>query len=171
MTLEVEIGGRSRQVSVERLDTADRFRFTIDGRALDVNAALVDQGTWSLLLSDGSQHLVSLVGTPVSGFMVHVPAGDVPVRLPRAGRRARAGGAVAASDSSAPARIVAPLPGKVVRILAAMGQAVRPGQGIVVVEAMKMENELRTPRGGFVKQILVAEGASVEAGALLAVVE
>lgn len=171
MTLEIEIAGRLRQVSVDRLEGADRFRFTIDGAVLDVNAALVDRESWSLLLSDGSQHLASVSGTPVSGFVVHVPAGDVAVRLPGVRLRTRRDGAGTAPDSSEPVRIVAPMSGKIVRILAAIGQAVHAGQGIVVVEAMKMENELRTPRSGFVKEIPVAEGASVEAGALLAVIE
>jgi biotin carboxyl carrier protein len=63
------------------------------------------------------------------------------------------------------------MPGKVVRILAAVGQHVQAGQGVVVVEAMKMENELRAPRSGVVKEVSVQEGTSVEAGALLAVVE
>ena len=63
------------------------------------------------------------------------------------------------------------MPGKIVRILAAVGQAIQAGQGVVVVEAMKMENELRAARSGVVKEVSVQEGASVEAGALLAVVE
>ena len=77
MILQVEIGGRLRQVAVERLGAADLFRFTIDGQATEVSAARVDQRTWSLLLPDGSQHLVAVSGTPASGLTVHLPAGDV----------------------------------------------------------------------------------------------
>jgi biotin carboxyl carrier protein len=168
MRLEIEVGGRVRQVSLEQRERPDRFRFTMDGRVLDVDAALVDRNTWSLLLTDGSQHLVSVSGTPVSGFTVHVPAGDLAVTMPGAGRRARVPGAEA--SPSGPVRIVAPMPGKVVRVLVTMGQAVAAGQGIVVVEAMKMENELRTSRGGVVTELRAIEGASVEAGVLLAVV-
>lgn len=172
MILQVEIGGRVRQVSVERLGSPDRFRFTIDGRVLEVSAGRVDQQTWSLLLPDGSQHLVSVSGNPASGLTVHLPVGDLPVTLPDVRRRTRRDSARAdVSGASGPARIVAPMPGKIVRILAAVGQQVQTGQGVVVVEAMKMENELRAPRGGIVKEVSVREGASVEAGALLAVVE
>jgi biotin carboxyl carrier protein len=63
------------------------------------------------------------------------------------------------------------MPGKVIRVLVAAGDEVHPRQGLVVVEAMKMENELRAARAGRVKEIFVQEGQSVEAGAVLAVVE
>jgi len=173
MILHVEIGGRLRQVAVERLGSADRFRFDIDGQTLEVSAARVDQRTWSLLLPDGSQHLVAVSGTLASGLTVHLPAGDVAAALPDIGRRRRRGDPTRArrSGESGPVRLLAPMPGKVVRILAKVGQAVQAGQGIVVIEAMKMENELRVPRAGIVREVPALEGASVEAGALLAVVE
>jgi pyruvate carboxylase subunit B len=63
------------------------------------------------------------------------------------------------------------MPGKVVRVLVAAGDAVRPRQGLGVVEAMKMENELRAAREGVVREVLVQEGQSVEAGAALIVVD
>ena len=66
-----------------------------------------------------------------------------------------------------PIRIVAPMPGKVIRLLAAGGEAVSVRQGVIVVEAMKMENELRAPRAGTVGEVLVREGDLVDAGALL----
>ena len=132
----------------------------------------MDPRAWSLLMPNGSQHLVSVSGTPASGLTVHLQTGDVLVTRPdlpehAGGDSARAG----ATAGSGPARIVAPMPGRVVRILAAVGQEVQAGQGVVVIEAMKMENEVRAPRGGLVREVSVEEGASVEAGALLAVVE
>jgi biotin carboxyl carrier protein len=63
------------------------------------------------------------------------------------------------------------MPGKLVRVLVEAGQDVEVGQGLVVVEAMKMENELRATRAGRVKELLVREGQAVETGALLVVVE
>jgi biotin carboxyl carrier protein len=63
------------------------------------------------------------------------------------------------------------MPGKVVRILAPPGTEVAAGQGVLVIEAMKMQNELKSPKAGVVKQVAVAEGASVTAGEVLAVVE
>ena len=172
MMLRMEIGGRLRQVAAERLGSPDRFRLTVDGRTFEVNAARVGQRTWSLLLPDGSQHPVAVSGTPASGLTVHLTTGDVPVTLPDVGRRRRPDSARAGVPGSAgPARIVAPMPGRVVRILAAVGQRVRAGQGIVVVEAMKMENEVRAPQDGLVRDVPVREGQSVDARTLLAVVE
>jgi biotin carboxyl carrier protein len=101
---------------------------------------------------------------------VHLASGDLAVGVAdrRRGRdRARA----AAGAADGPARLLAPMAGRVVRVLVAAGQAVRAGQGVVVVEAMKMENELRAPRGGVIADVPVREGASVDAGAVLVVIE
>ena len=69
-----------------------------------------------------------------------------------------------------PQRVDAPMPGKVVRVLVKQGDQVQEGQGLLVVEAMKMENELKSPRAGVVKELHAQEGQPVEAGAKLAVV-
>ena len=75
-----------------------------------------------------------------------------------------------AGHAAGPQRVVAPMPGKVVRVLVGVGQPVSARQPLVVVEAMKMENELRAAAAGVVSQIAVAEGQSVEAGGLLVVI-
>jgi biotin carboxyl carrier protein len=69
------------------------------------------------------------------------------------------------------AEIVSPMPGKVVRILVEQGAQVEPGDGIVVVEAMKMQNELKSPKAGIVSSINAEEGATVSAGDVLALIE
>jgi len=81
------------------------------------------------------------------------------------------GTALPPKKAGGPARITAPMPGKLVRVLVEPGQDVAAGEGLVVVEAMKMENELRAPKAGRVKDVPVKEGQAVEAGALLVVVE
>ena len=73
----------------------------------------------------------------------------------------------ASAKSLGPAPVVAPMPGLIVRVNAAVGDAVAAGQGLVVMEAMKMENELRAQAAGKVKNILVTPGTAVEKGALL----
>ena len=86
------------------------------------------------------------------------------------GRRNRGSGSERAQPGSGPQRIVSPMPGKIVRVLVKSGEAVRARQPLVVVEAMKMENELRALRDGTVVEIYAREGTSVDAGALLVVV-
>jgi biotin carboxyl carrier protein len=76
-----------------------------------------------------------------------------------------------AQAGSGPERIVAPMPGKIVRVLVASGEPVRARQPVVVIEAMKMENELRAGRDGTVVEIHAVEGQSVDAGVLLAVID
>jgi len=88
------------------------------------------------------------------------------VRDPRSLRgRTRAG------DEQGPKKIVAPMPGKVVRLLVRNGDQVESGTGVAVVEAMKMQNEIKSPKKGTVQKVLVIEGAAVNAGDVLAIVE
>ena len=88
------------------------------------------------------------------------------VRDPRSLRgRARAG------DDHGPRKITASMPGKVVRLLVREGDEVEAGAGVAVVEAMKMQNEIKSPKKGIVQKILVSEGAAVNAGDVLAIVE
>jgi biotin carboxyl carrier protein len=109
------------------------------------------------------------VPAPLGGLIVRVGATPVAVALDsrrRWGRKDDAGAA-----GSGPQRLVAPMPGKVVRVLVRPGEAVRARQPLVVVEAMKMENELRAGRDGTVAEIHAREGTSVDAGALLIVIQ
>jgi len=97
---------------------------------------------------------------------VSFPGDSLSVELAEAAR----GGVVAPRRDHGPARLTAPMPGRIVRVLSESGASVVAGQGLVVIEAMKMENELRAPRAGRLLELLVREGQAVEAGALLAVV-
>lgn len=91
---------------------------------------------------------------------------DLEIVDPRAPRR-KAGGLGGEGRQT----LSAPMPGKIVRLLAKVGDAVEPGQGIVVMEAMKMQNELKALRAGVVISLPVAEGATVSAGEVLALIE
>jgi len=77
----------------------------------------------------------------------------------------------AAAGPSGPAPLVAPMPGMIIRVAVQVGDVVEAGQGLVVMEAMKMENELRAPRAGIVSEVRVVEGASVEANTVLVVLK
>ena len=172
MHFEIEVNGRSHLVTVQR--TGSRFRIEADGRVDQVDLALVDASTWSLLL-DGDRacsHEVSLVdGREPGEVEVYLRAGVVPTRVIGAAGQRRWSVTGARAAGAGPQRITAPMPGKVVKVLVAPGDAVEERQGLVVVEAMKMENELRATRAGRVREVHVQEGALVESGRLLVVLE
>jgi len=184
MQYEVEIGGRRRQVVVE--GTGDDFAVTVDGHTRQVDAARIDADTLSLVVDTVSPmdanrgprdprlvrhgYEVRFARDPVGGqLMVHV--GAVPIAVTLNGRRRWGRKVQGDGSSSGPQRITAPMPGKVVRLLVKAGEAVAARQPLVVVEAMKMENELRASRDGTVTGIHAREGMSVDAGALLIVIQ
>jgi biotin carboxyl carrier protein len=170
---DVTIGERTRRVVVLR--EGERWRVLLDGTPHVVDAARVGPSTLSLLVGgDGtaaptrSVTAVVAAGRTAGALDVHVGGHAVAATVRPAGAAGRRpAGAVAGGRQ----RIVAPMPGRVVRVLVAPGDAVTARQGLVVVEAMKMENELRAAHDGRVVSVDVAEGQSVEAGAVLAVVE
>jgi biotin carboxyl carrier protein len=168
MQYEVEIGGRLVHVVVAR--TGDGFAVSVDGKTRQVDAARIDAHTLSLVVDKVWSKEVSIAADPVSGQLtVHVGTTPIAVTLNgrrRWGRKDDGGGAAAG-----PQRLVAPMPGKVVRVLVNGGDRVTAKQPVVVVEAMKMENELRASREGTVAEIHVREGMSVDAGALLLVIQ
>lgn len=172
MTLSIEVNGRAREVSIERVDAAaaGRFRIILDGRARIVDAARLEGTSYSLILPEEgfASHRVDVLPGPALGELtLHVGGRVFSTTVNgRSRRRVAWAGATAGAQ-----RVVAPMPGKVLRVLVAAGDTVTAGQGLVVVEAMKMENELRSPKAGIVSNIDIQEGASVDTGRLLMVVE
>jgi biotin carboxyl carrier protein len=122
-----------------------------------------------LLIDRRVSHEVTIAPDAVSGQLI-VRVGTTPIRVTLNGRRRWGRKDDGAHGSSGPQRIVAPMPGKVVRVLVARGDVVRARQGLVVIEAMKMENELRASRDGTVTEVQAREAMSVEAGTLLVVI-
>jgi biotin carboxyl carrier protein len=173
MHFEIDVNGRSHTVTVER--TGTRYRIEADGRVDVVDIAPVDASTFSMIVLGDREvsHEVSVVeGREPGDVEVYLRAGVVQAHIAGApGGRARRGVGGGAGVGVGPQRVVAPMPGKIVRVLAAPGDQVTARQGLVVVEAMKMENELRAPRDGRVKEVHVEQGALVEAGRLLVVIE
>lgn len=168
MTLEIEIGGVTRTVSIERADGPHRYRILVDGTPHLVDAVQLGSGGWSLVDPEGGRSFdVAIAVNDAGRGLVRVGADQVAVVVN--GRRTRRGRAEIAGPAG-DVRVVAPMPGKVVRVLVKPGDQVEPRQPLVVVEAMKMENELSAGRGGVVKEVAAGEGASVEAGRLLVVV-
>jgi biotin carboxyl carrier protein len=172
MNFDIEVNGHRRAVKVERVGS--RFRIESGGRVDVVDVARVDSSTVSMIVEGerNCSHEASLLDGREPGEMeVHLRSGVVYTRVAAAGERGRpAAGAVPAA-SSGPQRVTAPMPGKIVKVLVMPGDAIAARQGLVVIEAMKMENELRAVRAGRVKDVHVAEGDLVEAGRLLTVIE
>jgi acetyl/propionyl-CoA carboxylase alpha subunit len=165
--LQLEIADRVRTVEVQR--RADDFLVMVDGRRHLVRSARVDGSIWSLLVSDehgqGARSVeAGIVSHGGNGaFDVHIDGYRIPVQV----RNGRSRPAKDGRSAVGAQRISAPMPGKVVRILVKPGDEVQARQVLVVVEAMKMENELRAPRHGRVSGVFVGEGESVDAGTAL----
>ena len=167
MQYEVEVQGRVRQVAVHR--AGGRFDVTVDGRVWHVDAAHAGTGGLSLLVEPGgASYDIGFAPDAATGLLyVRVGTTHVPVALN--GRRRRHDDA--GHTGEGPQRIVAPMPGKIIRVGVRAGEAVRARQTVVVIEAMKMENELKAGRDGTVGELHAQEGASVDAGALLVVIQ
>jgi biotin carboxyl carrier protein len=152
---------------VELVRTEQEWKCKLDGRELPLDVVSAQDGMLSLLLQGKSYEVKQeTVGTE-SNVVVGQERFSASVRDPRSYRSRRRSGA----SEQGVMKIKAPMPGKVVRILAPAGAQVEIGQSVVVIEAMKMQNELKAPKTGVVKKISVAEGAAVEAGQALAEVE
>ena len=164
MKLQIEIGGNKRQV--ERTQAGLWPVWTIDGQRLEADATEVSPGIYSILISGKSFE----VRVEPSGAELRAIAGRREFRIvisdEREWRRKR-GSAVEAEGRQ---QVLAPMPGKIVRVLVKAGDAVRAGQGLLVVEAMKMQNEIRAPKSGTIDRLGVVEGQTVNAGEVVAIV-
>jgi glutaconyl-CoA/methylmalonyl-CoA decarboxylase subunit gamma len=186
VTFEIKVGGRTRRVEVRGKEVL------LDGRTFHVDVARAGH-VWSLLLGAGEvamdsqatpaghtvptqSYEVSIVERTADDLIAYVNGRQVPVTVvPRNtgrhgdGAQPRSGGGndVVSAGSH---RVLAPMPGRIAKVLVTVGDVVAVGQGLVVVEAMKMENELRSPGEGVVTEVAVVEGALVQANTVLVVV-
>ena len=166
MKYEVLIDGHPHQVELERADKG--YACIVDGESFALDVAMTARDVLSIIHNGRNYEAkreYSLLGE------THVIMGSerflAEVRDPRSLRSRRA----AAGAEAGPAKILAPMPGKIVRVLVAEGDPVEAGQGILVVEAMKMQNELKAPRAGRVTSVAVKTGDGVNAGTVLATVD
>jgi len=166
MTYDVVIDGKTHRVELEG-SANGKLGCRLDGRAVEVDAVVAGRDVLSIVI-DGQAWEVKR--ERVGGDMHLMIAGEryaAEVRDPRSFRGRKAEGA----GTEGPKKLVSPMPGKVVRVLVPELGEVEAGQGVVVVEAMKMQNEIKSPKKGKVTKILAVEGAAVNAGDALAIVE
>jgi biotin carboxyl carrier protein len=144
---------------------------TVNGAAVGVNLAPA-AGAWSMLVGRRSHRIVVTDGA-AGTTVVRVGGRIVPTLVTAAGRFGAAPhrSRQAAARADGPQPVVSPMPGRIVKVLVRRGDTVEARQPVVVVEAMKMENELRAPRAGSVAELRAVEGALVESGAVLVVIE
>ncbi len=159
----IEGSGGKREVEVER--EGARFAVTIDGVRREIDYLALDSAVASLrYLDDGNSFHVTVHRDGKRNFLIAVGEREfqwkvmTPVEAVDSGSNGAAAGA---------AKIVAPIPGKVVSIGVGVGDTVEQGRPVVVLEAMKMENELEAERAGVVAAIHVAPGDTVDAGTVL----
>lgn len=166
MTYDVVVDGKTHRLELTRGEST--WLCKVDGVDVEVDSVLTARDVLSVLVGGKAYEIKrerSLQGE------LHMVIGSaryaVDVQDPRSLRTRRAGAAAEAG----PQKLKAPMPGKIVRILAAENDEVKAGQGVIVMEAMKMQNELKSPKDGRVQKILTAEGSAVNPGDTLAIIE
>ena len=164
MIYDVTIDGKNYHLDLSQIE--GRWSCRLDGREIEVDAVLARPNVLSLRIGNNAYE----VKCERVANDIHIWVGSrrfaPEVRDPRSLRsRGRA------VDEHGPRKLTAPMPGKVVRILLAQGSEIEAGAGVMVVEAMKMQNEVQSPKKGTIQKILVTEGAAVNAGDVLAIVE
>ncbi|HYL91767.1 MAG TPA: biotin/lipoyl-containing protein [Alphaproteobacteria bacterium] len=165
MNYEVTVGDKTYAIQLSHTETG--WKCQLDGSDFPADIAVTPGNAVSVLV-DGRSYEVKL---EKNGSETQIAVGaerfSVTVRDPRSLRSRRQG----VSSTEGVKKLVAPMPGKVIRILVPAGAAVEANQPVLVIEAMKMQNELKSPKKGTVRKLNVNEGAAVEAGQALAEVE
>jgi biotin carboxyl carrier protein len=162
MRFEVSVTGRKHDLEITQVE--GEWQCRIDGCEIRMNVARIADGTLSILQEGKSYVVRQGAGGAV---VVDGRSYEVSIADPRSWRARQQ----AAAGVSGPLKLAAPMPGKVVRVLTSPGSTVVAGQGIVVIEAMKMQNEVRAPRDGIITAVLVQEGKAVNVGELVAILE
>jgi biotin carboxyl carrier protein len=164
VTYDVAINGKNYRLELKR--DADRWSCRLDGRAVEVDAVLASPDVLSLRIGNVAYEVKYEHVAGETYLWVGSERFAAEIRDPRSLR-----GRARAVDDHGPKKLIAPMPGKVVRILVSPGAEVEAGAGVLVVEAMKMQNEIKSPKKGTIQKILVNVGAAVNAGDVLAIVE
>jgi biotin carboxyl carrier protein len=164
MTFDITIDGKNYRLELSRSE--GRWLCRLDGRDVEVDAVLARPDVLSLRIGNNAYEVKCERVAGEIYLWVGSQRFAAEVRDPRSLR-----GRARAVDDRGPKKLTAPMPGKIVRVLVSVGADVEAGAGVLVVEAMKMQNEIKSPKKGTIQRILVSEGAAVNAGDVLAIVE
>jgi len=170
MKLEVHLedvsGKKTRVVELQR--EGERFQIAIDGQPIQADAIEIATNTISVIL-DGQSFVIHVTSSLDGKLKLQCGPHEFSANIidPRVWRGWKQG----ALEVAGRQQIVAPMPGKVICLLVAAGDTVEAGQGLIVVEAMKMQNEIKSPKTGTLERFLAKEGQTVNAGDILAWVE
>jgi biotin carboxyl carrier protein len=165
MTYNITINGSAYRLELK--GEGNRWHCRLDGRDISVDALLARPDVLSVLIQGKAYEIQrERIGTELY-LWVGNRRYAAEVSDPRSWRSRKDGG----GGDKGPKKLIAPMPGKVVRVLVQEKARVEAGQGVLVVEAMKMQNEIKSPKAGTVQRLAVAAGAAVNAGDVLAIVE
>ena len=177
---EVTVGGRIHKIEIESPTPSSSglapaatpgsevpLNVRLDGREIPVSCVQLSAGALSLIVNGESFDVQCERAGETLRIFVRGKAYECSVRDPRSLRTRKRAGITDAGEQE----VTASMPGKVVRIIASVGDQITAGQGILVIEAMKMQNEVRSPKDGKLKKLLVRESANVVAGEVLAIIE
>ena len=167
MAFVAKLGEQTYTVEIEETGKG-LYRVSVDGTEFFVDGKKTGRTNYSLIVDNRSFEIE--VDNAEDEYRVLVDGRNYHVNLVDE-RRVRIGGAQSALELQGRQRVSVPMPGKVIEVLVSEGDNVEKGQGLVIVEAMKMENEVRSPITGEVKEIKVKPGDAVEGGAVLIVIE
>jgi len=168
MTYSADLQGRIHRLAVK--GTGSPVPVQIDGKTYDVDFSAGDGSLLSLIVM-GRSYEADVVEESEGVLTVWVEGKLHRIEYQEEGRRPRKGAGVPHQDTGGRQMIVAPMPGKVVALLVSPEQEVSAGQGVIVIEAMKMENELKASGPGVIKEIKVREGDGVSGGDVLIIIE
>ena len=169
MKLIAEVDGRSYALDVRR--EGARVEASVDGRRYELEARETEAGAFLLLAAGGRVYECRADCVAAPGGASEVQIGDEVFQVRLVDPKRLGGARGAGAEASGRAQVTASMPGKVVRVLVEAGAQVEAGDGLVVVEAMKMQNELKSAKSGTVVEVRTEAGATVNAGDVLLIVE
>jgi biotin carboxyl carrier protein len=175
MNYGVTVNGRPWRVAIEAADTQGQVQISIKGRRRTYDASWIDATTLSLIPLEDRPRVREIGIEAVGAELVITTAGTsfhaTVLRDGKSNQRHPHRATRTAEPAQGPQDVTATMPGRIVRVLVAAGDRVTAGQPVAVVEAMKMENEMRASKDGLVREVRVNQGAAIEAGTVLMVID